>query len=139
MPADTLCGDGVIGDPCWVDPEQPWLTPSCGGDLICVDYSVVDGVVQERGTCTKNCDANDCCPTGWACAAVTPGFAQCRPGSEDSEGFECSQPRNPEPEDDPEESDSGDSGCTAAHQGSPFGTVPILFFLLCIGFFRRPR
>ncbi len=144
-PRGTACqripsaGDGVVGDSCWVDPEQPWLDPSCGNGLICVDFLVVDGVVQDRGICTKNCDAEECCPAGWACAAVTPIFAQCRPGVDDSEGFECTQPVE-EPADGTGgvETGGGDSGgCTTNKQGLPSSSLWLSIFGLWIVRLRR--
>lgn len=143
-PRGTACqrvpsaGDGVIGDPCWVDPEQPWLEPVCGNELICVDFRVVDGVVEERGICTMNCDEARCCPAGWACAAVTPIFAQCRPGNEDSVGFECASEGTGANADTADESASsgGGGGCRTS-QFKPTGISLLMLTVLLLATYRR--
>ena len=89
LPEGAVGGNGVLGETCWLDPEQPWLPPSCGDGLVCVDTVTRDGEIVEPGLCTMNCDPEKCCPDGWGCAAVTPVFAQCREGAFDSVGFEC--------------------------------------------------
>lgn len=94
-PSGTACqlipsaGDRQVGDECWINPERPFERPSCGEGLECVDFLIEEQMVVDPGFCTKQCDANDCCPSGWGCAEVTPVFAQCRPGLEDSPRFVC--------------------------------------------------
>ncbi len=128
----------MIGDPCWVDPEQPWLEPVCGNDLVCVDFVLVDGVVEERGICTMNCDQMRCCPSGWACAAVTPIFAQCRPGELDSDGFECALLDPESNHDQAEESESsGDSGGCQANQFKSKGISLLMMAFLLLATYRR--
>ncbi len=102
-PSGTACqlipsaGLREIGQDCWVNPEAPWERPICGGDLVCVGYRLDENqMVVERGTCTQNCTAEDCCPTGWGCLEVTPVFGQCGEGVDDSAGFECTGTR-PDP------------------------------------------
>ena len=82
-------GDKKVGDECWVDPEHPDHAPSCGADLICVGYLLENDMVVTKGTCSKNCDANDCCPDGWGCQTLTPHIGQCIEGRSDDEAFAC--------------------------------------------------
>ncbi len=94
-PSGTACqlipnvGQRRMGDDCWVNPEAPWEPPTCGGDLVCVGYVIENQVVTDKGTCTKNCSVEDCCPVGWGCIELTPVFGQCQPDKPDSPRFMC--------------------------------------------------
>lgn len=82
-------GDREVGEECWVNPETPWESPSCGTELVCVDFVVTEQVVIEKGHCTKNCSVDDCCPEGWGCRELTPIIGQCIEGRADDENFAC--------------------------------------------------
>lgn len=94
-PSGTACqlipsaGEREVGDDCFVNPERPFDPPTCGEGLECVDYRILNQEVVEKGFCTRLCTPEDCCPSGWGCAEVTPAFAQCRPDIEDSPRFRC--------------------------------------------------
>ncbi|MBU1430683.1 matrixin family metalloprotease [Myxococcota bacterium] len=145
-----------VGEPCWIDPEEDWREPSCGGGLLCVEYQMGSDGPTERGYCTKTCTADDCCPDGWGCLEVTPVFGQCQDGASDSPGFACggAEPAPdaeaptpvdaaiPEPDPDagltaPPASDDGDDGC--AQSGVSPAPLPLLLGLLALGLPRRRR
>jgi uncharacterized protein (TIGR03382 family) len=82
-------GDRAVGEECWVNPERPWEAPSCGTELVCVDFEIAEDMVVKKGHCTKNCKADDCCPEGWGCQALTPRIGQCLEGRADDPAFAC--------------------------------------------------
>lgn len=159
-PSGTACqlvpsaGDRAVGDPCFVNPERPFDPPSCGDGLLCVEYEIVDQMVVEPGYCTKECTPDDCCPTGWGCAELTPAYGQCQEGSQDSPRFACDDGAGgaggggdldagppggdvgPGVDDD---DDGGEGGCTAApgRRSLPWGLLFCGFALL--GLARRRR
>ncbi|MEZ4471215.1 MAG: matrixin family metalloprotease [bacterium] len=100
-PDGTACqlipspGQRSLGDECWVNPEAPYEAPICGNGLICVGYEIVEQVVTVKGSCTKNCSPDDCCPDGWGCKELTPVFGQCRADTSDDRGWECQGVRPP--------------------------------------------
>lgn len=102
-PSNTACqlvpspGQRALGDDCWVNPEAPDATPSCGAGLVCVGFAFDEnGQVTAKGSCTKNCSPTDCCPEGWGCLELTPIIGQCRPDQGDDRGWECTGER-PDP------------------------------------------
>ncbi|MCA9548100.1 MAG: hypothetical protein KC613_27025, partial [Myxococcales bacterium] len=142
-------GDRNVGDACWVDPRQPsdpdTNRPSCGEGLECVGYRF-DPVTMElidRGRCTKQCDAQDCCPVGWGCQPVTAVFALCAEGMSDGEGLECTGERpGLEPPDPVETKKSGgdDGGCRISWQPSgPWGPAAFALLVGLIGLRSRRR
>lgn len=87
-------GQRQMGDACWVNPEQPWMPPTCGDGLVCVEYVISGGMVVDPGYCTRNCSPDDCCPEGWGCLEVIT-FGQCAPNRQDTIGYECAGERPP--------------------------------------------
>ncbi|MFN3198732.1 MAG: matrixin family metalloprotease [Bradymonadia bacterium] len=106
-------GQRQMGDACWVNPERPWEVPICGDGLVCVEYVISGREVVDPGYCTRNCDAENCCPDGWGCLEVIT-FGQCAPDRQDTIGYECVGERPPlEMPDDPESPEGpggGDGG-----------------------------
>lgn len=154
-PATTACqliptpGERAVGDECWVNPERPFAEPVCGGDLICINSRVVDQEVVEKGTCTKNCDPDNCCPTGWGCLELTPAFAQCAQGRPDDDAWACNgdgagggggeggiSGADAGP-DGPGQDGGGDGGCSTTRPGTPGGAI--FGALLALGLIRRRR
>lgn len=155
-PANTACqriptpGERAVGDDCWVNPEAPFANPVCGEGLICIDSQIVDQEVVERGTCTKNCDPDDCCPSGWGCLELTPVFAQCTQGRPDDPQWACNGggegggdgeggggggPGVDMGPDGVGQDGGGDGGCSAA-PGAPTGGGALALLLL-VGVLRR--
>lgn len=159
-PSNTACqriptpGERDVGDPCWVNPERPFDPPSCGDGMVCIDFQIVDQEIVERGTCTKNCSPDNCCPSGWGCLELTPVFAQCAEGRTDDPEWAC----NAAPEggaggdgaggeggvigvggeggDGPNQDGGGDSGGCTAQPGAP---VSGWWALLLLGGLARRR
>lgn len=101
-PAGTACqlipsaGERNVGEECWVNPERPFDRPTCGDGLVCVDYVISpEQEVVDKGTCTKNCTVDDCCPESWGCVELTPVIGQCRPNQSDDAPFACQGTRPP--------------------------------------------
>jgi MYXO-CTERM domain-containing protein len=161
-PSGTACqlipsaGMREIGQDCWVNPEAPWEVPICSSGLVCVGYHIDENqMVDDRGICTRNCDASDCCPEGWGCLEITPVFGQCGEGVSDSPSMVCMGER-PDPgmggaggDSVPDggaggaggdgEGPSGDGGgAGGCATSTPGGELPFaLFALLALGRRRR--
>ncbi len=165
-PSGTACrkipsaGQRDIGQDCWVNPEAPWQIPECGDQLICTGWTrnSETGLIEEKGYCTKDCNAESCCPEGWGCAALTPLFGQCAEGLSDSRGLECDGERPDESgrlPDDPggdtpdggvgggdggdtpkQAGDGGGDGCAVAPAGR---AAPWALGFLLLGLRRRRR
>ncbi len=154
-PSGTACqliptaGDSQVGDECFVNPERPFERPTCGNGLECVDSVQMEQEWVEPGFCTKSCDPDDCCPSGWGCAEVTPVFAQCRPNTEDSPRFACAGGPPGGDNDGGVDGDSGTGGggdgdtggCAAAPGSAPSGWPYGLLVLgiMLVGFGSRRR
>jgi hypothetical protein len=62
-------GVGATGDP-------------CTGNGDCASLLCVGGIAGPDGICTVSCAANEECPEGWSCGAVTEGnVVVCRRGA----------------------------------------------------------
>jgi hypothetical protein len=93
---------------------MPYEDPTCGEGLRCVGARR-DPTTQELtdiGRCTQSCTADQCCPQGWGCSAVTPFLALCAEGVSDDDGFECmgTRPEIERPSTDQEGGTSGPRG-----------------------------
>ena len=150
-----VAGDRRIGDPCWINPENPLERPTCGDGLNCVN-TVYDGPeIADPGVCSKNCTHDDCCPAEWGCAELTPAIGICQENQPDDEGFECTGDRpsieppdrsgpdggtfNPfEPRGGGQDGGGGGGSCAIAYRARPWG-VAALVFAIGAGFVLRRR
>jgi MYXO-CTERM domain-containing protein len=141
-------GDRNIGDPCWVNPEAvadpDGNRPSCGEGMECVGFRFdpVSMELIDRGVCTQNCSADQCCPVGYGCQPITAVFAQCVADMDDGEGWECTGER---PGEEPPvvlpPSSKDDDGCNAVPGAprSPWAPLSLLGLVGVLLLRRRRR
>jgi hypothetical protein len=134
--------DQKLGDPCWINPENPSARPSCVEGLICVQskFDSAENRYVEPGICTKNCNPDDCCPIGWGCLGLTPLIAQCVFEKEDDPLSACATEKQPiesmiPTDENPEngislKSSSKDDGCQTTHTHALFLYFMVLFVLM---------
>ncbi len=151
-------GDSRMGDQCWVDPEEPWKNPICANNLLCIGYELGDDRVEVPGHCTKSCEPQDCCPSGWGCQEITPVRGLCVQGVESNPAFACegeggaggedgsagagggpeveldagSQEVDAALPEEEEESGGGGEGCAQSPRGDPRALLLLLFPLLLL-------
>jgi MYXO-CTERM domain-containing protein len=154
-PDSTACqripnaGERAVGDECWVNPEGPpdasRNRPSCGEGLECTGYRFDPrdpNVLISKGTCTKNCTPDDCCPTGYACKGLTAVFAQCIAGGEDDPEWACVAPPSNQVDGgvdgEGNGADGGEGGCQSS-PGAPAGSGALALGILGLMGVRRRR
>ncbi len=137
--------DQSLGDPCWINPENPTAKPVCVEGLICTQskFDSTENKYIEPGICTKNCNPDDCCPIGWGCLGLTPLIAQCVAGKEDDMISACATEKQPLEMNDPNEDGgsvalnqkSKDDGCQSIGGNALIGHLLMVF--VCVLSLRR--